>query len=75
VIAIVVTIIVIVLVVTMVTWQFWWPSWRRADGPRTGWWSARTMRIKHAAARDVAAVRQDAKLVRPDAPGNHQDDL
>jgi lipopolysaccharide export LptBFGC system permease protein LptF len=35
----------------------------------------RTQRIKDAAAADVDAVREDAGLFSPDAPGNHQDDL
>jgi hypothetical protein len=35
----------------------------------------RTQRIQEAAAADVAAVREDAKQVSPDAPGNYQDDL
>lgn len=38
-------------------------------------WPGSTRRIKEAAAADVAAVLEDAKLVSPDAPGNHQDDL
>lgn len=45
-----------------------------------GWLMARvrpgrTRRIQEAAAADVAAVREDAKLVAPDAPGNDEDDL
>lgn len=36
---------------------------------------ARVKSIKEAAAADVAAVLEDAKLVSPDAPGNHEDDL
>ena len=36
---------------------------------------ARVKSIQEAAAADVAAVLEDAKLVRPDAPGNHEDDL
>lgn len=35
----------------------------------------RTRRIQAAAAADVAAVREDAKQVSPDAPGNYEDDL
>jgi hypothetical protein len=38
-------------------------------------WPGRTRRIKEAAAADVAAVLEDAKLVRPDAPGIQEDDL
>jgi hypothetical protein len=45
-----------------------------------GWLVARTRpgrfrSIQEAAAADVAAVREDAKLVAPDAPGNEEDDL
>lgn len=38
-------------------------------------WPGRTRRIQEAAAADVAAVLEDTKLVSPDAPGNHEDDL
>ena len=38
-------------------------------------WPGRTRRIQEAAAADVAAVLEDAKLVSPEAPGNHEDDL
>jgi hypothetical protein len=55
--------VVAALVLALVGWQL-----SRA-------WPARTKRIQEAAAADVAAVLEDAKLVRPDAPGNHEDDL
>lgn len=35
----------------------------------------RARRIQEAAAADVAAVREDAKLFSPDAPGSNADDL
>jgi hypothetical protein len=37
--------------------------------------SARVEAMKRAAAANVAAVRKDANLVSPDAPGNYLDDL
>jgi hypothetical protein len=45
-----------------------------------GWMLARmspgrSRRIQEAAAADVAAMLEDTKLVSPDAPGNHEDDL
>ncbi len=46
----------------------------------TGGWLVTRMRpgsksIQEAAAADVAAILEDSKLVSPDAPGNHEDDL
>jgi hypothetical protein len=35
----------------------------------------RARSIQEAAAADVAAILEDSKLVSPDAPGNHEDDL
>jgi hypothetical protein len=42
---------------------------------RSGWLASRERQVKDAAAEDVAAIREDAKDVSPDAPGNHTDDL
>ena len=60
---IVLILVVAALVLALVGWQL------------SRVWPARTRRIKEAAAADVAAVREDANLVSPDAPGNDQDDL
>jgi hypothetical protein len=43
--------------------------------PRGGWWFSREQGIKQAAAEDVRLLREDARDVSPDAPGNHFDDL
>lgn len=37
--------------------------------------SARSDKIKDAAARDVEAIEEDDKYFRPDAPGHQEDDL
>ncbi len=41
----------------------------------TGLGSAKTERIKRAAAEDVEAIEEDDKYFRPDAPGHVEDDL
>jgi cell shape-determining protein MreC len=68
----VVLIVVIVMAITFVVWRFRRPSWRTG---RVSWWARRSQRIQEAAAANVAAILEDAKYVRPDAPGTHQDDL
>jgi hypothetical protein len=60
---IVLILVVAALVLALVGWQL------------SRVWPARTRRIQEAAAADVAAVLEDTKLVSPDAPGNHEDDL
>lgn len=69
---IVVVLVVIVLAITMVYWRFRRPVVRARRVP---WWARRDRRIQKAAAANVQAILGDAKYVRPDAPGNHQDDL
>ena len=48
---------------------------RPRSRPRGGWWFTREQGIKQAAAADVEAIREDARDVSPDAPGNYTDDL
>jgi hypothetical protein len=57
----------IALVVVIVLGMWMW----RSPGQR----SARTRRIQDAAAADVAAIEEDDKFIRPDAPGRQEDDL
>ena len=69
-------IVVLVAVVVMTLLMVTQLRRRLTLGPwRAGPPSVRSETIKESAAADVAAIEQDAKLVSPDAPGNHQDDL
>jgi hypothetical protein len=69
---IVVVLAVVVLVLTLIYWRFRRPKWR---SPRGTWVARRDRQIQEAAAADAAALLNDAKYVRPDAPGDHLDDL
>jgi hypothetical protein len=74
----VVTILIVIVGVYLVvhlsflTWRLQRPGLRVRRAGRS---SARIEAIKKAAAANVDAVRKSGKLVRPDAPGNHPDDL
>jgi hypothetical protein len=72
--AIVIAVIVLVVVLALIilAWRVSQPTGRVQGLP---WWTSRTRRIQEAAAEDVAALRRDARLVRPDAPGNYPDEL
>ena len=69
---VVVVLVVIALVIILIYWRFRRPAWRAHRMP---WWARRDKRIREAAAADAAALLDDAKYVRPDAPGDHMDDL
>ncbi len=62
--------IVIALIALLVVIVFSMRTWRMP-----GLRSARSRRIKEAAAADVAAIEEDDALVSPDAPGREEDDL
>ncbi|MGH3156990.1 MAG: hypothetical protein ACRDNF_10495, partial [Streptosporangiaceae bacterium] len=68
----VIILVVVITAITFVVWRFRRPAWR---SQRMSWWARRNRRIQEAAAANVAAILEDTKHVRPDAPGNHQDDL
>jgi type VI protein secretion system component VasK len=71
-IAIVVVVVVVVAALTMILWRFRRPAWRTRHSSRL---ARRNQRIQEAAAADVAAMREGARFVRRDAPGDHQDEL
>ena len=69
---IVVVLAVVVLVLTLIYWRFRRPKWR---SPRGTWVVRRDRRDPGGGGRRAAALLNDAKYVRPDAPGDHLDDL
>jgi hypothetical protein len=74
----VVTILIVIVGVYLVVhlsflfWRLCRPGLRVRQVGRS---SARVEAMKRAAAANVERVRESAKLVNPDAPGNHPDDL
>jgi hypothetical protein len=70
---VVVAVAALVLVhVMFLTWRLRRPGLRVRQAGRD---SARVEAMKKAAAENAARVREDAKYVNPDAPGNYQDEL
>jgi hypothetical protein len=69
---IVVVLVVVAFVLVLIYWRFRRPKWRAHKVP---WYARRDRRMQEAAAKDAAALLSDAKYVRPDAPGDHLDDL
>ena len=62
----------LVLHLSFLTWRLRKPGLRVRQ---VGRGSARVEAMKKTAAENVERVRDNAKLVSPDAPGNHLDDL
>jgi hypothetical protein len=58
--------------VVFLTWRLRRPALRVYRAGRN---SARIEAMKKAAAENAATVRENAKYVSPDAPGNYQDEL
>ncbi|HEX4061960.1 MAG TPA: hypothetical protein VHY58_13175 [Streptosporangiaceae bacterium] len=69
---IIVILAVVAFALIMIYWRFRRPKWRARRVP---WYARRDRRMQEAAAADAAALLGDAKYVRPDAPGDHLDDL
>jgi cytochrome oxidase assembly protein ShyY1 len=67
---VVVVLVVVLVLVTMIFWRFRRLAWRSNLGSRR---TRRNQQILAAAAADVAAMREDVKFVRRDAPGDHED--